>query len=388
VPINCSQCAEPYCVEVCPTGAIAKNGNGMVSINDERCVGCLACTLACPYGGAQFDAQADMSMICDYCDGTPECVRLCPEGALEFNGVESIRSQVEESIDLWAKGVSCCLGCPTEISLRFIMRMLGKNTILHVSPSCAAAAVAGFGEVPNVAIPNMMGFLTNSASILTGVRRHYKRLGRELNVVAFSGDGGTADVGFQSLSGAAERNEDMIYICNDNEGYMNTGIQRSGTTPYGAWTSTTPVGEVGKGKKQPGKEMPWIMLAHGVPYIATASVGFLSDLELKLRKATKTEGFSYIHLHTPCPTGWRFAPEKTLEVARMAIKTNFFPLWEAENGQVKLSVKIRKPQPIEEYTKLMGKYSHLSKEQLQELQEQVDHRYKRLLLAASVDKFF
>jgi len=388
VPINCLHCDEPDCVEVCPTGALVKNGQGMVSIDDERCVGCLACTLACPYGGARFDAQANMSMICDYCDGIPECVRFCPEGALEFDGAESIISQLEESRDLWSKGISCCPGCSTELALRFILRILGKNTILYVPPSCAAAAIAGWGETPNMEIPNMLGFLTNSASILTGVRRHYQRLGRELNVVTFAGDGGTADVGFQSLSGAAERNENMIYICNDNEGYMNTGIQRSGTTPYGAWTTTTPVGEVGKGKRERGKEMPWIMLAHGVPYVAVTSIGFPGDLELKLRKAMKTKGFSYIHIHTPCPTGWRFPPEKTLEVARMAVKTHDVALWEAEDGRLSLTVKIRKPVPIGEYTKSIGKYSHLSSEQLLELQSQVERRYKRVLTAASVDRYF
>ncbi|MBI2853937.1 MAG: 4Fe-4S binding protein [Chloroflexi bacterium] len=386
-PINCAQCAEPKCIEVCPAGALTRRG-AMTSVQDERCIGCLACTMACPYAGARFDKQAGMSMLCDLCDGDPECVRMCPTGALEYEGVHSIRADIESAEDVWSKGVSCCLGCPTEIVLRFALKVLGKNTILHVSPSCAAAAVSGFGEQPNVSIPNMMGFLTNSSSIMTGVRRHYRRMGRDVNILAFAGDGGTADVGFQSLSGAAERNEQMIYICNDNEGYMNTGVQRSGTTPYGAWTSTTPVGDVHKGKRENSKEMAWIMLAHGVPYVATASVGFLSDLEAKLQKALTVKGFSYIHLHTPCPTGWRFGPENTVQVARMAVKTNYFPLWEAVSGRLRQTVRIRKPLPIVEYTKLMGKYGHLSPEQQAELQKQVDERYNRVLLAASAKRFF
>jgi len=397
VPLNCLQCAEPYCTEVCPTGAITRNRNGIVSINDDKCIGCLLCTLACPYGGARLDAQANMSMACDLCNGTPECVRLCPEGALEFNGIENVRLQLENSEDLMSKGVPLCAGCPAEMSLRFILRVLGKNTILYVPPSCATLTITGMGELPSCKIPSVHGFLTNSASFLTGVSRHDRRAGRRISMVVYAGDGGTADVGFQSLSGAAERNENIIYICNDNEGYMNTGVQRSGTTPYAAWTSTTPyaaspipaaTGEVGRGKRQAAKEMPWIMLTHGVPYVATGTVGFLSDLELKLRKAMATEGFSYIHLLNPCPTGWGFLPEKTITLARMAVKTNYFPLWEAENGRVRITVKIRAPQPVEEYVRLIGKYDQLDKEHLQELQRQVDHRYKRLQTAASVDRFF
>jgi len=219
---------------------------------------------------------------------------------------------------------------------------------------------------------------------MTGVARHFKKMGREVLVVTYSGDGGTADVGFQSLSGAAERNEDIIYICNDNEGYMNTGIQRSGTTSYAAWTSTTPVGAVGMGKREPKKAMPWIMLEHGIPYVATATVGFLSDLEAKLRKAMRIKGFRYIHLLNPCPTGWRFPPEKTIEVSRMAVQTNFFPLWEAENGRIRLTVKIRTPKPVQEYTRLMGKYAHLKEEQLETLQRLVDAGYRKLIAMASL----
>jgi phenylglyoxylate dehydrogenase beta subunit len=240
--LNCLQCAEPYCVQVCPNNAIVRNGDGIVAVNDDRCIGCLLCTLACPYGGSYLDVQANKPMVCDLCDGAPECVRLCPERAVEYDGVENIRVPLGETRDPFSKGVSLCLGCPSEIALRFASRVLGKNIILHVPPSCAALVVAGYGLTPSCELSSMMGFLTNSASIMTGVKRHYQRLGREVLVVTYTGDGGTADVGFQSLSGAAERNEDLIYICNDNEGYMNTGIQRSGTTPYGAWTSTTPVG--------------------------------------------------------------------------------------------------------------------------------------------------
>jgi phenylglyoxylate dehydrogenase beta subunit len=335
--------------------------------------------MACPYGGVYFDEEANKSMLCDYCDGVPECVRVCPENALEYDGVENISGILKESEDLFSKGLPLCLGCSSEMAVRFTLRVLGKNTILHIPPSCASLAVAGYGTTPSIKIPATLGFLTNSASFMTGVRRHYKREGKKVNVITFSGDGGTADVGFQSLSGAAERNEDMIYICNDNEGYMNTGIQRSGTTPFGAWTSTTPVGDIGKGKIQPRKEMPLIMLAHQVPYVATATVGFLSDYEAKLRKAMDTKGFAYIHMLNPCPTGWRFPADRAIEVSCRAVQTNFFPLWEAVNGKIRFTVKIRKRKPISEYIKLMGKYDHLEADQVEKLQGLIDNGYKRLV---------
>ncbi len=376
--LNCLHCPEPECVQVCPNHAITKRADGRVSIDDDRCIGCLLCTLACPHGGSYFDLQANKSMVCDLCDGNPECVRMCPERAIEFDGVNNVRIPLAAAKDPISKGVSLCLGCPSEVALRFATRVLGKDIILHVPPSCASLIIAGYGATPSCELACMLGFLTNSASIMTGVKRHYQHFGKDVKVVTYTGDGGTADVGFQSLSGAAERNEEIIYICNENEGYMNTGIQRSGTTPFGAWTSTTPVGEHSQGKRQPQKEMPLIMLMHRVPYVATATVGFLSDFEYKLRKAMATRGFSYIHLLNPCPTGWKFPTNKTTEVSRMAVRTNFFPLWEAEDGRLRFTVKIRSRLPIEEYTSLMEKYSHLDREQLDTVQQMVDKDFQRV----------
>jgi len=379
----CLHCPQPHCAEVCPTNAIARR-DGAIAIDDRRCIGCLLCTLACPYGGMAYDPWAAKPMACDLCDGAPECVRNCPERALEFGNVESMALRLRESRDPVARGNSLCMGCGPELALRFVLRVLGPNIILHVPPSCASLIIAGYGHKASVEVPATLGFLTDSASFITGIKRHYQKIGKEVHVVTFAGDGGTADVGFQALSGAAERNEDVIYICNDNEGYMNTGIQRSGTTPYAAWTTTTPVGAIGTGKRQPKKAMPWIMLEHGIPYVATATIGFLSDLEAKLRKAMQIKGFRYIHILNPCNTGWHFPTEKTIEVARKAVQTNFFPLWEAENGRIRITVKMRTPRPVEEYTGLMGKYSHLSQEQLRELQRMVDENYRRLEALASL----
>jgi pyruvate/2-oxoacid:ferredoxin oxidoreductase beta subunit len=194
--------------------------------------------------------------------------------------------------------------------------------------------------------------------------------------VAFVGDGATADIGFQPLSGAAERRENIIYICYDNEGYMNTGIQRSSTTPPGAWTTTSPVGEFSRGKEYPRKNMPLIMVAHGVSYVATASIAYLEDYVQKLTKAMKVkDGLAYIHLYSPCPTGWRSSPENALSLARLAVETNYFTLWEAEYGEIRLTQEISHPKPVSEFTKLIGKFSHFGEEELAQFQKLVDSEF-------------
>jgi len=185
--------------------------------------------------------------------------------------------------------------------------------------------------------------------------------------VALAGDGGTADVGFQSLSGAAERGEEMLFLCVDNEGYMNTGMQRSGCTPYGAWTSTTPVGERGRGKTQDAKNVPLLMVMHGCEYVATASTGFMADLYAKLDRAIQAakHGFAYLHIYSPCTTGWRFPSDQNIEVARKAVESGFVHLWEFDprNG-LRMTPEIDNPVPIAEYLKVLGKYRHLSAEQV------------------------
>jgi pyruvate/2-oxoacid:ferredoxin oxidoreductase beta subunit len=195
-------------------------------------------------------------------------------------------------------------------------------------------------------------------------------------VVAFLGDGATADVGFQNLSGAAERGENLIYICYDNEAYMNTGVQRSGTTPRSTWTFTTPVGPKRRGKEQPTKYMPLIMALHGVPYVATAAISNLEDYATKLSKAISIkDGMAYIHLFSPCPTGWRAPLDMTVELSRMAVETNYFPLWEMEHGKYRLTYEVKNPKPIQEYTKLMGRFAHLTKPELESFQQAANERF-------------
>lgn len=380
-PVVCLQCTEPDCLNICPSGAIHKNPEtGIVSIDEERCVRCLLCTLACPYSGVLYSAKDKKVIKCDLCEGEPECVKVCEPEALRFlEHAETYREWASKE-DLFSPGLSACMGCNSELIIRFSLRILGKNTILATPPGCIPGfGAVGYSDTAGARVPIFHPLLSNTAAMLAGIKRYYQRMGREINVVAFAGDGGTADVGFQSLSGAVERGENILYICVDNEGYMNTGIQRSGTTPYGAWTTTTPVGKTSKGKTRESKNLPMIMVMHGAPYVATASAAFLEDYGRKLKKAMKVKGgVAYIHLFSPCPTGWRFPPEKTIEVSRLAVETNFFPLWEYERETFRFTHPVKHSKPVEEYLRGIGKYNHLSKKQVGEIKRISEKRYEML----------
>ncbi|MBN2687249.1 MAG: pyruvate synthase subunit beta, partial [Deltaproteobacteria bacterium] len=193
------------------------------------------------------------------------------------------------------------------------------------------------------------------------------------------GDGGTFDIGFQALSGAVERNEDFIYVCYDNEAYMNTGIQRSSSTPYGAWTTTTPGDEWKKLRK---KNIVEALVAHRIPYAATANIAFLEDLVRKAKKAQSIRGSKFLHIYASCPTGWRIPSESSIKIARMAVQTNIFPLYEVEEG-VKYTINYRpKEYPVSEYFKLQGRFQHLTEEDLEHIQKMVDEDWALLLRKA------
>jgi len=233
--------------------------------------------------------------------------------------------------------------------------------------------VVGFNAQTGTKVPTFHPLLTNTAAMLAGARRYYKRIGRDVTMLALAGDGGAADVGFQSLSGAAERGEQILYVCVDNEGYMNTGMQRSGTTPYGSWTSTTPVGPALRGKTRDNKYLPLVMVMHNCEYVATAALAFIEDYHQKLDKAiaASKRGMAFVHVFSPCPTGWRFPPELTIEVQRKAVQTNMFPLWEYEykSGELRFTHPVDNPMPLEEYLKLVGKFRHLDENQIEHLKE-------------------
>jgi pyruvate/2-oxoacid:ferredoxin oxidoreductase beta subunit len=292
--------------------------------------------------------------------------------------------------DQFAGGVAWCAGCPMELIARTVPKVLGKNMVFVGTPGCAAPVLHG----QNIGAWHKMAYLasvmTGVPSKATGLSRYFNRIGQDATVICFTGDGCATDVGFQPLSGAAERQEKFIYLAYDNEGYMNTGNQRSSATQLGAATTTTPVGKIGKGKPNPSKNMPLIMLMHKPRYMATASPSHMEDFIKKLQKAQQMskEGFVYLHVFSPCPVGWRIDSNRVIEVCRTAVRTNYFPLWEAENGKPKFTVEVASPKPVIEFTKLMRKFSHLKEDGLAELQKQIDERYALLktLANASAEK--
>ena len=238
---------------------------------------------------------------------------------------------LKNSPDMVSPGVSACQGCGGELVLRRVLQVAGKDTIVCVPPGCmAGSGVVGWNFDSGMKIPVHIPLLDNAASFLSGVTHMYQRMGREdVNIVAVAGDGASADCGFQSLSGAAERGEHILYVCYDNEGYMNTGYQRSSTTTEGSRTSTTPLGSKLSGKQQAQKYVPLILAMHGIAYCATATPANMADLIGKVQKglAASKHGFAYLHVFSPCPTGWSFAPERTIEVARRAVKSNISRSW-------------------------------------------------------------
>lgn len=275
--------------------------------------------------------------------------------------------------NLISKGVTTCEGCGMELIARSILEVLGENTIILTPPSCSAV-LTGFGDETSWKIPSFQSNLENIAAYCSGISEALEFKGREdVHVVALAGDGGTVDIGLQALSGAIERGHKFIYVCYDNEAYMNTGIQRSGSTPTGAWTTTTP-----GGKNEVKKDIVGMLMAQGIPYIATASVGYIDDFKNKLRKAKEIDGPSYIHTIQPCAPGWRFHPRETIKIAQLAVETNLFPLFEAVDGEIRVTKKISKAKPVDEYLKMQGRFKNVTEEQVEQLEERSKEYYEKL----------
>lgn len=287
---------------------------------------------------------------------------------------------LQQQEDLLSPGISACPGCTAELALRTVLKVLGRNTIMGIPPGCmAGAGCVGWNYDNGLKIPVHIPLLDNTASLLAGVKAMYEQMGRDVHVVAFAGDGATADCGFQSLSGAAERGDNIIYICYDNEGYMNTGFQRSGTTSFGSSTSTTPVGMAEQGKNQHKKDLPMIMAMHDVAYLATLSPAYMADFVTKIQKAMSVKkGMSYLHIFTPCPTGWGANAELSIEIARKAVQTNFFPLFEVQDGKFKMNYEAKEKQSVAPFLRMLKKFNHVSEDGLAEIQSLVDRRYNVL----------
>ena len=277
-------------------------------------------------------------------------------------------------------GSAGCAGCGSSIILRRMLKVLGPDTVVVIPPCCGTINYPSVSKVPMV-----LANYAAAAAFETGFYRAYRKKGKadKIHLVTYSGDGGTVDIGLQAISAAAERGESMMWVCYDNEAYMNTGTQRSSSTPMFASTTSTPIGSVWRGKPQRRKNMILIMAAHRIPYIATASLAYLPDLERKIRKAAEItragRGLAYVHIQQPCATGWNFPPEKTVEVGRLAVQTGAWPLLEVEDGVLKVNVKPRELKPIGEYLKLQRRFRHISEEQLETIQDDVSRDWKSWL---------
>ncbi len=274
-----------------------------------------------------------------------------------------------------------CPGCGAAIAMRFVLKALGEKTMM-VLPACCWSIIAGPYPQSTLQIPVIHTAFETGGAVASGVRAALDSQGdTETTVVTWAGDGGTFDIGFQALSGAVERNEDFIYFCYDNEAYMNTGIQRSSSTPYGAWTTTTPGRDWKKMRK---KNIVEALVAHRIPYAATASIAYPEDLVRKVKKAKTIKGSRFIHIFASCPTGWRIPSEVSVKIARMAVQTNIFPLYEVENG-VRYTMNFTpKGYLVREYFKLQGRFKHLSESDLEQIQTIVDEDWELLQRKAGI----
>jgi pyruvate ferredoxin oxidoreductase beta subunit len=283
-----------------------------------------------------------------------------------------------------AAGHNFCIGCGEALAIRLACKALGENVIINMATGCDEVCTSPL-PVTSWRVPWMHTLFENTAATISGVEAGLKILmkkgkmpERDIKCVAMAGDGGTSDIGLQALSGAIERGHNFLYICWDNEAYMNTGIQRSSATPYGASTTTAPAGKFSIGQTRWKKNMPEIAVAHNTPYVATACPSYPFDLVNKVRKGAEIEGPAYVHILSVCPTGWRTAPERTIEIGRLAVETGIFPLYEVENGRYKLNVDRPKLKPVEEYLKPQGRFRHLLDEDIEKIQEHVNEEYAKL----------
>jgi pyruvate ferredoxin oxidoreductase beta subunit/2-oxoisovalerate ferredoxin oxidoreductase beta subunit len=292
--------------------------------------------------------------------------------------VSSCRPYYEiEEQDIFCSGHVGCPGCPEALAIRWVLNTMGPRTVAIVPPSCAAQVSGGY-PYTSMRIPMYQPTLESCGAAASGISRALKRKGKDdVNVLVMAGDGGTYDIGIQSLSGAAERGEDMVYVCLDNEGYMNTGGQKSGSTPRLAFTASTPAG-----KPTPKKNLAEIMAAHRIPYMATATVGYPDDLTRKVARARDLRGTRFILVLTPCLAGWGLPDDAAVRVSRLAVESGFFPLFEVENGERYTVNRGPSGLPVESYLKAQKRYAHLTPEQVGEIQQEVDREWALLLSRA------
>jgi pyruvate ferredoxin oxidoreductase beta subunit len=289
-------------------------------------------------------------------------------------------------------GHRLCAGCGAGIVARQALLAAGTKPVIVTSATGCLEVASTIFPFTAWQVPFIHSAFENSGATCSGVESAYRslkkqgKLNDDIRFIAFGGDGGTYDIGLQSLSGAMERRHRMLYICYNNEAYMNTGIQRSGATPKGAHTTTAPTGKVKQGKEQIRKDLTAIMVAHDLPYVAQSAVGYWNDFTTKVQKALDTDGPTFINILQPCRLGWGYKPEDTMLLGRLAVETCIWPVYEVVNGEYKLNVKPKEKKPVIEFFKLQTRFKHLLKPENKELvdtiQAEVDARWNKLLKLA------
>ena len=294
--------------------------------------------------------------------------------------------------DNFAPGHRACIGCGEALAVRLACKALGNNIIVVNATGCMEI-VASQLPYSSWRVPWIHTLFENTAAVASGIEAGFKAMTRkgrgpvqDVNVVAIAGDGGTNDIGLQALSGALERGHNFLYLCFDNEAYMNTGIQRSSATPFGASTTTSPAGKKSIGQFSWKKNMPAIAVAHDIPYVATACPSYPFDLMAKVKKGMITPGPAYLHILSVCPTGWRCPVDLTIRMGRLAVETGIFPLYEVENGEYKLSLDLPRLRPVPDYLKRQGRFRHLSDDTIGIIQERVEREYYKLVEKAKNER--
>ena len=301
---------------------------------------------------------------------------------MRFKSLQLYTEHPEEEFAV--SGHRACQGCAEILALRLALKVFGRDTILCMATGCMEIISTPL-PTTSWTLPWIHVAFENAASVASGVEAGIRVLmdkgkiaRKDIHVVAIAGDGGTSDIGLQALSGAMERGHKFTYICVDNEAYMNTGIQRSSSTPYGAMTTTSPPGKKSIGQTTWKKNMPEIIAAHNVPYVATACPSFPFDLFAKVKKARMTQGPSYLHILSVCPTGWRIPSNQAIEYGKLAVRTGMFPLYEIEDGTYRVTYSPEPLKPVTDYLKGQGRYRHLTEENTRLIQERVAQEWEQL----------
>ncbi len=276
-------------------------------------------------------------------------------------------------------GHAACAGCGPAINIRHVLGALEAATpdkpVVLVIPASCWTVVAGVWPSTAFDLTVHLTPFASAAAEASGIKAALRLQGRDAHVVVWAGDGSTNDIGFSGVSAAAERNEDILYCLNDNEAYMNTGVQKSGATPEGAWTTTTPVGATRRGTK---KDIDRIMAAHNIPYLATLATGtvpLLKDFRAKVARAAEIEGFRFLHLLGACPPGWRYPTSESTEVSRLAVESRYFPLLECDHGRWRITHRPKKPVPVADFLATQGRFAHLKPTEIEAIQAHLDERW-------------